>query len=155
MPLRQSRALESAHFWNRISFFIRIRVNGALNRLWRAVSKQCGFGDRIDWFRVNGRPIINIKKVCSFKSIWIRAAWGPVHTYPFLFENGYFFSLRSGLPSIHSWWKWSPTTHLFINSLQTAGFSVAFGSTECSVSAGGRTPFAPLARTLSAGCTNS
>ena len=48
---------------------------------------------RIDWFRVNGRPIFNIKRVCSFKSIWIRVneAWGPVHTYPFLFENGHFF----------------------------------------------------------------
>ena len=72
MPLRQSRPHESAHFRNRISFFIRIRVNSALKRLWRAVSKQYGFGDRIDWFRVNGRPIINIKRVCSFKSIWIR-----------------------------------------------------------------------------------
>ena len=35
------------------------------------------------------------------------------------------------------------------------GFSVAFGSTGCSGSAGGRAPFAPLARTLSAGGTNS
>ena len=36
-----------------------------------------------------------------------------------------------------------------------SGFSVAFGSTGCSGSAGGRAPFAPLARTLSAGGTNS
>ena len=35
------------------------------------------------------------------------------------------------------------------------GFSVAFGSTGCSGSAGGRVPFAPLARTLSAGGMNS
>ena len=36
-----------------------------------------------------------------------------------------------------------------------SGFSVAFGSTGCSGSAGGRAPFATLARTLSAGGTNS
>ena len=36
-----------------------------------------------------------------------------------------------------------------------AGFSVAFGSTGCSGSVGGRAPLAPLARTLSAGGTNS
>ena len=35
------------------------------------------------------------------------------------------------------------------------GFSVAFGSTGCSGSAGGLAPFAPLARTVSAGGTNS
>ena len=35
------------------------------------------------------------------------------------------------------------------------GFSVAFGSTGCSGSAGGRALFEPLARTLSAGDTNS
>ena len=31
--------------------------------------------------------------------------------------------------------------------MQITGFSVAFGSTRCSGSAGGRAPFAPLART--------
>ena len=36
-----------------------------------------------------------------------------------------------------------------------SGFSVAFGSTGCSGSAGGRASFAPLARTLSARGTNS
>ena len=36
-----------------------------------------------------------------------------------------------------------------------SGFSVAFGSTGCSDSAGGRAPFAPLARTLSAEGRNS
>ena len=25
--------------------------------LWRAVSKRCGFGERVHWFRVDGRPI--------------------------------------------------------------------------------------------------
>ena len=35
------------------------------------------------------------------------------------------------------------------------GFSVAFGSTGCSGSVGGRAPFAPLARTLRAGSTSS
>ena len=39
--------------------------------------------------------------------------------------------------------------------LQLTGFSVAFGSTGCSGSGGGRAPFAPLALTLSAGGTNS
>ena len=39
--------------------------------------------------------------------------------------------------------------------MSTTGFSVAFGSTGCSGSAGGRAPFLPLARTLSAGGTNS
>ena len=34
-----------------------------------------------------------------------------------------------------------------------AGFSVTFGSTGCSGSVGGRAPFAPQARTLSAGST--
>ena len=43
---------EPGDFLNRI-FFIRIR----LKALWRAVSKQCGFGVRIHWFRVDGRPI--------------------------------------------------------------------------------------------------
>ena len=38
---------------------------------------------------------------------------------------------------------------------QDAGFSVAFGSTGRSASAGRRAPFAPLARTLSGGYTNS
>ena len=47
---------EPGDFFNRISF-IRIRVNGALNPLWKAVSKQCGFGVRVHWFRENGRPI--------------------------------------------------------------------------------------------------
>ena len=36
-----------------------------------------------------------------------------------------------------------------------SGFSVAFGSTGCSGSAGGLAPFTPLARTVSAGGTNS
>ena len=35
------------------------------------------------------------------------------------------------------------------------GSSVAFGSTGCSASARGHAPFVPLARTLSAGGTNS
>ena len=43
----------------------------SLKSLWRAISKICGFGVRIHWFRVDRRPI-RIKKVCGFKSIWIR-----------------------------------------------------------------------------------
>ena len=52
--------------------FIWIRVNKALNRLWRAVSNQCGFRDRIHWFREDGRPI-RIKKYAAsklFGSMW-------------------------------------------------------------------------------------
>ena len=41
------------------------------------------------------------------------------------------------------------------STIGNAGFSVAFGSTGCSGSGGGRAPFAPLALTLSAGGTNS
>ena len=39
--------------------------------------------------------------------------------------------------------------------MSTTGFSVAFGSTGCSGSAGGRALFAPLPRTFSAGGANS
>ena len=47
--------------------FIRIRVDGAfLKTAWRADSKQCGFGDKIHWFHVEGRPI-RVKKVCSMQ----------------------------------------------------------------------------------------
>ena len=35
-------------------FFVLIRVDGAINRLWRAVSKQFDFGDQIHWFLVGG-----------------------------------------------------------------------------------------------------
>ena len=35
-------------------FFVLIRVDGAINRLWRAGSKQFGFGDQIHWFFVGG-----------------------------------------------------------------------------------------------------
>ena len=31
-----------------------LRVEGTINRLWRAVSKQCSFGDQIHWFLVRG-----------------------------------------------------------------------------------------------------
>ena len=40
------------------------------NPFWRAVSKICGFGQRIYLFRMVGGPI-RIKKVCGFKSIRI------------------------------------------------------------------------------------
>ena len=39
------------------SFYLSGFVWTGLKPLWRAVSKQCGFGDRIDRFRVNGAPI--------------------------------------------------------------------------------------------------
>ena len=42
-----------------------------LKPLWRAVSKQCGFGVWIHWFRVDGGP--KRKKICGFKNIPIRA----------------------------------------------------------------------------------
>ena len=35
-------------------FFVLIREDGAINRLWRAGSKQFGFGDQIHWFFVGG-----------------------------------------------------------------------------------------------------
>ena len=43
-----------------------------LKPLWRAVSKQCGFGVWIHWFRVDGGPK-RVKKICGFKNIPIRA----------------------------------------------------------------------------------
>ena len=38
-------------------FKLHIFYPDSLKPLWRAVSKQCGFGVRIHWFRVDGRPI--------------------------------------------------------------------------------------------------
>ena len=51
---------EFGQFLNRI-FVIRIRVNGALNCLWRAVSKQFCFDVRIHWVGRDGGPM-HIKK---------------------------------------------------------------------------------------------
>ena len=43
-----------------------------LKHLWRAVSKQCDFGVRIHWFRVDGKPF-RVKK--SNKNIRICVDW--------------------------------------------------------------------------------
>ena len=63
--LRQ-RPHEFGQFLNRI-FVIRIRVNGALNCLWRAVSKQFCFDVRIHRVRIYGGPMYITKKFAVSK----------------------------------------------------------------------------------------
>ena len=62
---------------------------------------------------------------CKWPNCWagsryvrLHLAYGPVHKYPFSFENGDFF-LRFGLLSTRIRWKRSPKTHLFKNALQS------------------------------------
>ena len=80
----------------------------------------------------------------------------------FLFKSKVFSFLRSLLYStlFPRYYKSRKRNRLLLRKIYNneestlLGYSVAFGSTGCSGSAGGRAPFAPLARTLS-GTTNS
>ena len=57
---------------------LKAKVNESLTRFFNTfnsisnsnASKQCGFGDKIHWFHVEGRPI-RVKKVCSMQFKYI------------------------------------------------------------------------------------
>ena len=51
------------------NFFYPDLCERGLKPLWRAVSKQCGFGARVHWFRVDGRPI-RAKRCAVSKMSW-------------------------------------------------------------------------------------
>ena len=66
---------------------------------------------------------------CTIKHICLSRTkntdWGPVHTYPFSFENAT-FSLRIRLPSTRIRWKRSMKTELFENAV----FACTWGQTK-------------------------
>ena len=63
-------------------FFVLIRVDGAINRLWRAVSKQFGFGDQIHWFLVGGAGRFVYKMYAVSKYIHTRVTRPKVESPP-------------------------------------------------------------------------
>ena len=56
IPIRPSRPHEYGHVINRISVYPDSCGRG-LKQFWRAVLKQRGFGEGIQWFRVDRRSI--------------------------------------------------------------------------------------------------
>ena len=99
----------------------------------------------------------DVSQESSFLCVFLpRRTTGFSSNY-FLFKSKVFSFLRSLLystlfPRYHKYRKRNRLLlrKIYNNEESTLpGFSVAFGSTGCSGSAGGRAPFAPLARTLS------
>ena len=62
---------EAGHFWNPHTLYP-ASCGRALERHWRAVSKQCGFSDRIHWYRVKSMRFQKYPDSCgrSVKSSW-------------------------------------------------------------------------------------
>ena len=104
----------------------------------------------------------DVSQESSFLCVFLpRRTTGFSSNY-FLFKSKVFSFLRSLLYStlFQRYHKSRKRNRLLLRKIYNneestlPGFSVAFGSTGCSGSAGGRAPFAPLARTLS-GTTKS